>query len=289
MPTGPQPLLYALGLPGETLYSGSPHAVSWSLTTAAGTSVPGVKMVDNAAISAYGFPQFLNEGGVMVPPSLTPNTTYHGSVDWQALNGSTYTQTFAFHTLARRPALQVVLDVDGGAGVELASNSTAMTRVELTSVRAHRVAWSVRTAPGTLHRPRWIPLPSSIHGRYELCAQQSASGIFTARATCANVVSPNRLTSPGDWGIDTITAHVLGDHLHLTLVIDPEYRGIKFSYRTCVLPPGEDYGPCHGPFRNTRLARTLHLSDPLPVANAEVEVDYKVRDSDGYLTWAWAV
>lgn len=286
--TGPQPILYALGLPGETLYNGSPHAVSATLTTVAGASVPNVRMVDSAAVTAYGYPGYLQNGGVMVPPPLTPNTTYHGSVLWQAMNGSTYTQTFTFHTLSRHPALKVGLDSYGGAGVEIASESAASTLIKLTSPRTHHVVWSTRTRPGTLRLPRWIPIPSSLHGRYELCAEQGSAGVYTAGSTCAGLVRANHLATTGDWGIAAIDARVSHGRLHLKLFSDKQYRGVRFSYRSCALAPGKIYGPCRGRFRTTRLQAVLRLSVSLPVSSARVEVDYKASGGIGHVYWAWA-
>lgn len=92
--TGPQPLLYALGLPGESFNSfpeTDPHALSWSLATAAGRPVTGVKFVDDSVSAAYGYPGYIPGGGVMVPPPLTPGVTYDGSVLWQALAGGSFT------------------------------------------------------------------------------------------------------------------------------------------------------------------------------------------------------
>ncbi len=98
-PTGPQPLLYALGFPGEQLNPGdSVHAQSWSLSTAAGARVPGVKMADEKAVAAYGYPGYMAVGGVMVPPPLQPATTYRGRVVWQGPSGHTATQSFSFTT-----------------------------------------------------------------------------------------------------------------------------------------------------------------------------------------------
>lgn len=87
-PTGPQPIFYVLGL-------GDVHAAVWSLQTAGGVVVPGVKMVDSAAAAAAGHPGYFSERGWMVPPVLQPNTAYTGSVTWDGTLGQ-LTQAFSF-------------------------------------------------------------------------------------------------------------------------------------------------------------------------------------------------
>jgi len=104
-PTGPQPLLYALGFPGEQLNpSDSVHAVSWSLRTASGAAVPDVRMADEKAVAAYGYPGYMAVGGAMVPPPLQPGTTYRGRVIWQGPTGRTATQTCSFSTAPASPS-----------------------------------------------------------------------------------------------------------------------------------------------------------------------------------------
>jgi hypothetical protein len=93
-PTGPQPILYALGM-------GYVHALSWSLKTAAGTPVSDVGFADYVSASAAGLDPTAFEylfAGVMIPPPLAAGTTYRGSVTWQGDNNVTATQTFSFTT-----------------------------------------------------------------------------------------------------------------------------------------------------------------------------------------------
>jgi hypothetical protein len=85
--TGPQIILYTRGM-------GSVEALSFSLTGPSGV-VPGVQLVDNATLTQSGHPGYDEDGGVMVPPMLTPGA-YQGSVIWQGISGAVATQTFSF-------------------------------------------------------------------------------------------------------------------------------------------------------------------------------------------------
>ncbi len=90
-PTGPEPQFFVFGY-------GPVNASAWSLTTAAGAAVPGVKMADNAAVEAHGFAEESKyEGGWMIPPPLKPGTRYDGAVTWTSGRGQ-ITQTFSFTT-----------------------------------------------------------------------------------------------------------------------------------------------------------------------------------------------
>jgi hypothetical protein len=88
--TGPQPIFYVFGL-------GTAHAVSWSLRTAPGTGVSGVKMVDSASAAAAGYSGFQSVA-YMVPPPLAGETTYEGHVLWAGDTGETLSQSFSFTT-----------------------------------------------------------------------------------------------------------------------------------------------------------------------------------------------
>jgi hypothetical protein len=88
--TGPQPIFYVFGL-------GTVHAASWSLTTASGASVSGVKMVDSASAAAAGYSGFQTVA-YMVPPPLVGETTYEGHVLWAGASGETLPQSFSFTT-----------------------------------------------------------------------------------------------------------------------------------------------------------------------------------------------
>jgi hypothetical protein len=88
--TGPQLLFFVYGL-------GVVHAGSWSLSTAGGVPVPGVRMVDSAAAAAAGKPGYFPNVGWMIPPRLQPGTAYNGSVSWVGTTGDT-TQAFSFKT-----------------------------------------------------------------------------------------------------------------------------------------------------------------------------------------------
>jgi hypothetical protein len=89
-PTGPQPIFYVYGI-------GVVHAGTWSLSTAAGAPVQGVKIVDSAAATTAGHPGYFPERGWMIPPPLKPGTAYNGQVKWVGEQGE-LTQTFAFTT-----------------------------------------------------------------------------------------------------------------------------------------------------------------------------------------------
>lgn len=96
--TGPDILLYGLGFPQETLFAGV-HVTGWSLRTAAGESVPDVRLVDAVTVAAYGYPGYLaGDVGIMIPPVLRPATEYVGSAVWQGPSGATATQGFSFDT-----------------------------------------------------------------------------------------------------------------------------------------------------------------------------------------------
>jgi hypothetical protein len=101
-PTGPQPILYALGFPGERLDypADSVHVTSWSLSTG-GVRVAGVRMVDEGTVAAHGYAGMLSVGAIMVPPVLAPGTTYVGHVRWRGPSGKSALQTFSFTTAGR--------------------------------------------------------------------------------------------------------------------------------------------------------------------------------------------
>lgn len=105
--TGPQPLLFPEGM------GPAPHAMSWSLTDASGTPVPNVQFADSTAAAAAGYPfYFLSQGGVMIPPVLATDTTYHGTVVWEPSGGgATATQTFSFTTGAMSNTVTIGADV----------------------------------------------------------------------------------------------------------------------------------------------------------------------------------
>jgi hypothetical protein len=123
--TGPQLLLYAFGLPGEELYArADPHALAWSLSTADGAELQGVKLADDGAAAAFGYPGYLPNGGVMIPPPLKPGTSYRGSVVWQAPDESTYTQTFSFTTALLSNSVSIDAEPNGNT-VQISVTSDA--------------------------------------------------------------------------------------------------------------------------------------------------------------------
>lgn len=90
--TGPQPILYVLGV-------GAIHARSWSLRDAAGTPVPNVQMVTSDQAKAAGYGAFFWDGAMMIPPPLTPGTVYKGQATFTSDAGDCIAETFSFATL----------------------------------------------------------------------------------------------------------------------------------------------------------------------------------------------
>jgi hypothetical protein len=93
-PTGPQPILYVLGV-------GQVRAVSWSLTDkSTGQAVPGVHLVDSYDAQAAGYdPSIMWNTAVMVPPVLQPATEYAGTARLTGARGACVQEGFAFATL----------------------------------------------------------------------------------------------------------------------------------------------------------------------------------------------
>jgi hypothetical protein len=133
-PTGPQPLLYALGMGSGV------HALSWALTAANGSPVSGVKFVDEATVGAAGYAGYIaqDSGGIMIPPPLAPATTYTGVVTWEGLawNGSSRqgdpaimdTQAFSFTTAPLSNAVTLA-----AAGEGVGDDATQRVTLSVTS------------------------------------------------------------------------------------------------------------------------------------------------------------
>lgn len=92
--TGPQPILYTLGI-------GQVRATSWSLTDAAtGATVPNVGLVTSYEAQAAGYdPYLLWNDSVLVPPPLQPGTVYDGQATFTGAGGVCVAETFSFATL----------------------------------------------------------------------------------------------------------------------------------------------------------------------------------------------
>jgi hypothetical protein len=99
--TGPQLLLYARGMSGEVpWYANQARVLSWSLTSASGSPVPGAHLVDQAVMAGAGglfseYARNLTGGAVLIPPPLTFGG-YDLSVTWEGASGVVATQSFSF-------------------------------------------------------------------------------------------------------------------------------------------------------------------------------------------------
>jgi hypothetical protein len=99
--TGPQLLLYARGMSGEVpSYANQVHALSLSLTGSGGLPIPGVHLIDEAAMKSAGGrysedAQLLAGGGILIPPPLPPGG-YSLSVTWEGASGAVATQSLSF-------------------------------------------------------------------------------------------------------------------------------------------------------------------------------------------------
>jgi hypothetical protein len=123
-PTGPDILLYAVGLPGEDFAGPNPKATSWSLTAANGTPVPNVNVVDDSVATSEGYPGYIHDGGVMIPPPLAGAQTYNGTVAWQGPDGGMYTQQFSFTTTTLANSINISTQIRG-LTVDLTVSSAA--------------------------------------------------------------------------------------------------------------------------------------------------------------------
>jgi hypothetical protein len=182
--TGPQPLLFLEGL------GYSPHAISWSLTDANGTSVPNVEFTDSASAAAAGYSSyFLSQGGVMIPPVLKPDTTYNGTVVWQASGGgATAIQTFSFTTAVLSNDVTIDAEPQGDT-VELSVSSDAPNPVVV--ITGRRTGTVAPDADGNAT----VRLPA---GRWTACAVSGGAGTgYQAGRDCTsfNIHGSPRQTS----------------------------------------------------------------------------------------------
>lgn len=93
-PTGPEPILYVLGI-------GRIRATNWSLVDeSTGAAVPGVGMVTSYQLQAAGYsPNYLWDDAILVPPALQQGTVYDGRATFTGDGGECLTETFSFATL----------------------------------------------------------------------------------------------------------------------------------------------------------------------------------------------
>jgi len=159
-PTGPQLQFFVYGL-------GPVNASVWSLTTAAGSAVPDVKMADNASVIAHGFgPVSKYEGGWMIPPPLKPGTRYDGTVTWTSDRGQ-ITQTFSFTTAVAENLIG--LYYHQGARV-VHGQSDAPNGYLVFSRGGHKLRAAIKSRSGALRYKTTFPLSRLANGTWRVCA-----------------------------------------------------------------------------------------------------------------------
>jgi hypothetical protein len=106
--TGPVLILYALGLAGEEVIRVPPSVTvaSYSLSTAGGARIHGIRLVDAKTIDRWDGHRFAGEfhdgTAFLIPPKLRPATTYRVRIGWKsAAGGQAATQRFSFRTTRR--------------------------------------------------------------------------------------------------------------------------------------------------------------------------------------------
>jgi hypothetical protein len=161
VPTGPQPIFYVYGI-------GVVRAGAWSLSTASGIPVHGVKMVDSTAAEVAGHPGYFAERGWMIPPPLTPGTAYYGQVKWVGQLAE-LTQAFAFTTaiatnligLSYRYGSRFVrAESEAPGGVLIFSRSERTVRASIAS-RGGALKFRENFPVSRLHSGRWRACASS--------------------------------------------------------------------------------------------------------------------------------
>ena len=181
-PTGPDLLLYALGFPPATYgCSGTCNVepLSWSLTTAAGVAVPGVQMVDDTNTTAYGYPGYISDGGIMIPPVLATDTVYNASVVWQGPKATPATQTFSFTTTFLDAQLEGMFYSNE---LWASTYSPMPITVTVTSLPSSAVvAQHVLTGTAGSYVPYDPSLPT---GTYQACFSQAQGDNYAAAADC---------------------------------------------------------------------------------------------------------
>lgn len=183
-PTGPDILLYAVGLPGEDFAGPNPKAISWSLAAVNGSPVPNVNVVDDSVATSKGYPGYIHDGGVMIPPPLAAAQTYNGTVTWQGPEGGTYTQQFSFTTTTLANAVNVYAQVHALTALITVSSTAPGPLLRLTGPSNMHVPLSANgSATVTLPPGTWTACASSGGG---------TSGYATAqRCTTFTVASPS--------------------------------------------------------------------------------------------------
>jgi hypothetical protein len=166
-PTGGQVILYAEGMGPEV------HAVSWHLIEADGTAVSHVKLADDAAASAAGYPGYLAGVGVVIPPRLKPRTEYDLNVVWEEPGGLTATQALSFRTGGYANRLQLY-----GKGSYLYGDSAAPRGILEAWRGGHTVRAMISTRKGPLGYRGRIALSTLAEGHWQVCV--ASGGIATA-------------------------------------------------------------------------------------------------------------
>ncbi len=174
-PTGPQPILYILGL-------GVVHAGAWSLQTSSGATVPNVKMVDSAAAAAAGHPGYFPERAWMVPPPLQPATSYSGSVTWIGTAGQV-TQDFSFTTVTAKNLLGLYYSEN-----ILHAQSEAPGGSIVFSKRGRRFRVQIATRGGALAYERVFRLSLLGPGTWHVCAASGGGTTgYEAKKECLTI------------------------------------------------------------------------------------------------------
>lgn len=182
--TGPQPLLFPEGM------GLAPHAISWSLSDASGTPVPNVKFADSTTAAAAGYSSyFLSQGGVMIPPILAIDTTYHGTVVWEPSgDGATATQTFSFTTGAMSNTVTIAADVAQATVYLDVGSSAPNPTVQISGAQNLTLT---PTADG------WAQATLS-PGTWTACAESGGLGtIYQAGSDCTTFTIPVPTAPPG--------------------------------------------------------------------------------------------
>jgi hypothetical protein len=173
--TGPQLLVYALGFPGEqfdTKGATGVKALSWSLK-ANGRTVHGVRMFNfqKAELTIPSSAFSYNDGGVIIPPKLRPNTVYSASILWEGPTGVKQRQTFEFST-GFSPNMTIT-----GQGTTLILNTKSPQPVQLSiGIKSNLVTENIIVSGSS-------KTISVVYGKvYTFCAYQTpGQGYSTAR------------------------------------------------------------------------------------------------------------
>lgn len=163
--TGPQPILYALGM-------GDVQALHWSLRC-------GGRVQKNVRFADARQTPLLSGGGVMIPPVLTPHTRCIGSVVWENVQDKfRRTQRFAFTTGGANPHLR--LEVYNGI-LFVASKSSALVHIHVYNTTGNLVLSAVSPPNNTWTASNLKP------GNWRLCLSQKAYKRWRAQSLCEGI------------------------------------------------------------------------------------------------------